>query len=298
MNGMALELHSHCTIGLSSQSYMVAAESGIATLQVALGPLANGSSLPDVQRVLANLRELGHSADVDERLIGAAADYFARLARAENLPAGTPQDYDASYLRHQLAGGVISTTRRQLAELGLEHRWADLLQEVVEVRAELGYPIMVTPFPQMVCSQALANLLGRERYDNVPDQVIRYVLGKFGRPSAALDPNVLDRIMAHTRSAEIAREGEPIGLAELRRRFKPGISDDEFLLRATMPAQQVDAMLAAGPAPVNYNPRVRPILRLLRELQSRPAVSSLVVEKADVRLALHRRRRPETGDVR
>jgi oxaloacetate decarboxylase alpha subunit len=294
MGGMELELHSHCTIGLSAQNYMVAAETGIAALQVALGPLANGSSLPDAQRVVANLREMGHTVNVDDRLLGAAAEYFSRLALAENLPAGAPQDYDASYLRHQLAGGVLSTTRRQLAELGLEHRFAELLQEVARVRADLGYPIMVTPYPQMVCSQALFNLLGTERYSNVSDQVIRYVLGKFGRPSAALDPNVLDRIMGHVRTREIAQEGAPPDLAQLRRRFKPGISDDEFLLRATMPPQQVDAMIASGPAPVHYNPRVRPILKLLAELMSRPAVADLTVEKPDFRLALHRSpREPE-----
>ena len=55
------------------------------------------------------------------------------------------------------------------------------MTEIAQVRAELGYPIMVTPYPQMVIGQALANLLsaqaGNARYDNVPDQVIRYALG-------------------------------------------------------------------------------------------------------------------------
>jgi oxaloacetate decarboxylase alpha subunit len=293
MGSMPLELHSHCTIGLSAHSYMVAAELGTEVLQVALGPLANGSSLPDAQRVLANLREMGHTVDLDDRLLGVAAGYFTRLSRVENLPAGQPQDYDAAYLRHQLAGGVVSTTRRQLAELSLEHRFDDLIQEVIRVRAELGYPIMVTPFPQMVCSQALFNLIGRERYANLPDQVIRYALGKFGRPSVPLDPNVLDRVMSHARTREIEREGAPPDLLDLRRRFAAGLSDDEFLLRATMPPQQVDAMVAAGPAARHYNPFARPILKLLRELGGRPRLDDLVVEKPHFRLSLHRRRAAE-----
>jgi len=292
---MPLELHSHCTIGLSSRTYMVAADLGIQALQVALGPLANGSSLPDAERVLANLREMGHAADIDERLLKLAAGYFLRLSGAENLPAGRVQDYDAAYLRHQLAGGMLSTTRRQLAELGLEHRFADLIQEVIRVRAELGYPIMVTPFPQMVCSQALFNLIGGERYANVPDQVIRYALGKFGRPTLPLDPNVLDRLMSHTRAREIEREAAPPDLRDLRRRFAAGISDEEFLLRATMPSQQVDAMLAAGPAQRHYNPSARPILKLLRELAARPPLADLAVDKPGFRLRL--RRREPASDV-
>lgn len=293
----ALELHSHCTIGLSAQSYMVAAELGIDVLQVAMGPLSNGSSLPDAERVIANLRNMGHTVNVDDRLLAAAAAYFTRLARAENLPAGTPQDYDAAYLQHQLAGGVVTTTRRQLAEIKLEHRFDDLMREVVRVRAELGYPIMVTPFPQMVCSQALFNMIGGERYATVSDQIIRYVLGKFGRPSAPVAPDVLRRILSRTRADEIAREPPPADPDELRRQFRPGISDEEFLLRATMPPQQVDAMLAAGPALRRYNPATRPILKLLGELTRRPPVSDLIVAKPGFRLALHRRAATTTTHV-
>jgi oxaloacetate decarboxylase alpha subunit len=295
IDDMPLELHSHCTIGLSSRTYMVAADLGIHALQVALGPLANGASLPDAERVLANLREMGHTVDIDDRLLRLAAEYFTRLSRAENLPAGRVQDYDAAYLRHQLAGGMLSTTRRQLAELGLEHRFGDLVQEVIQVRAELGYPIMVTPFPQMVCSQALFNLIGGERYANVADQVIRYALGKFGRPTMPLDPNVLDRVTSHARAREIQREATTPDLPDLRRQFSTGISDEEFLLRATMPAQLVDSMLAAGPAQRHYNPAARPLLKLLRELGARPPISGLTVRKSGFRLSLRRREQATRG---
>src|SRR4029077_9720182 len=158
--------------GLSALSYMTAAELGVEVLHVACGPLSNGSSLPNAQRVVSNLRELGHAVNIDDRSLALVAGYFSRLAEAENLPAGAPQEYDASFLRHQVAGGVITTTRRQLAELRLEERFQDVMREVVQVRAELGYPIMVTPFPQIVCTQALYNIIGVERYGNVSDQVI------------------------------------------------------------------------------------------------------------------------------
>lgn len=285
---MPLEIHSHCTIGLAPLSYLVAAELGVEVLHVACGPLANGSSLPGAQRTVANLREMGHGVDIDDRALAQVADYFTRLARVENLPPGTPQEFDASFLRHQVAGGTLSTTRRQLAEIGLEDRFDAVMEEVSVVRAELGYPIMVTPFPQMVCTQALYNVIGAERYGNVPDQVIRYVLGSFGRPTAPVDPEVQDRILNRPRARELAAEPPPPSPAELRRQFSPRISDEEFLLRAVMPAEQVDAMVAAGPAPRHYNPDTRPLLKLLREMAKRPAVSDLVLEKPDFRLELRR----------
>jgi oxaloacetate decarboxylase (Na+ extruding) subunit alpha len=282
-----LELHSHCTIGLSPLTCLVAAELGLAALHVACGPLANGSSLPNAQRLVANLRELGHTVDVDDRLLALVADYFTRLAAAESLPAGTPQEYDASFLRHQVAGGVMTTMRRQLAELGLEDRFGAVMDEVSRVRAELGYPIMVTPFPQVVCGQALYNVIGVSRYENVSDQAIRYVLGRFGRPTAPVDPDVADRILSRPRARELMAEPPPPAPAELRRRFPSGISDEEFLLRATMPAGEVDAMLAAGPARRHYNPDLKPVLDLLAGLAARPGVSGIVVDKPGFRLELH-----------
>ena len=281
-----LELHSHCTIGLSPLSYLAAAELGVRVLHVACGPLANGSSLPNAQRIVGNLREFGHTVDVDDRALANVADYFSRLAEAENLPAGTPQEYDASFLRHQVAGGVMTTTRRQLAELQLEEKFPEVMREVVRVRAELGYPIMVTPFPQIVCTQALYNIMGAERYGHVSDQVIRYVLGKFGRPTVEIDANVKDRILSRPRANELAAEPPPLPPQELRMRFPSGISDDEFLLRATMPPEEVDAMVAAGPARRHYNPDTQPILKLLREVQKRPPLAELVIEKPDFRLEL------------
>ena len=145
---------------------------------------------------------------------------------------------------------------------------------------------MVTPFPQIVCTQALFNVIGPERYGNVSDQVIRYVLGRFGRPTGPVDPDVMDRILAKPRARELANEPPPLPPAELRRRFGAGISDEELLLRAVMPAGQVDAMIAAGPARRRYNPHARTLTRLLRELGKRPAAQELVVNKPGLRLAL------------
>src|SRR6202030_1361872 len=100
---------------------------------------------------------------------------------------------------------------------------------------ELGYPIMVTPYPQMVIGQALANLLssqaGNGRYDNVPDQVIRYALGTFGKPTAPVEPWVLDKILDRPRARELAAEPPPLSVSELRQRLPRGISDEELLLR-------------------------------------------------------------------
>ncbi|GAA4793527.1 carboxylase [Actinomycetospora chlora] len=285
--GTPLELHSHATIGLSPQTYAMAPDLGVEVVQTGCGAGGNGSSLPEVRRTVANLREMGHTVDVDDRALDLACTYVDRLAAAEELPAGRPQDFDAAFLHHQIAGGVMSTTRRQLREIGMADRFDELIAEVGRVRAELGHPIMVTPFPQMVVSQALFNLVG-ERWATVPDQVIRYAQGSFGRPSAPIEPEVLDRVLGRARARELAAEPPPPSPAELRRTFGTAMSDEELLLRAHMPAEQVDAMVAAGPAAGHHNPELTGVLSLVRELGSRPAVHDLAITKPGMRLSVRR----------
>jgi oxaloacetate decarboxylase alpha subunit len=180
----------------------------------------------------------------------------------------------------------MTTIVRQLQELKLEHRMEDVIAETEQVRRDLGQPIMVTPFPQMVCTQALFNVVGAGRYAQVSDQVIRYVLGKFGRPTSPVDKTVEAAILDRPRAREIEKEQDFPTLAELRQRFGHNMPDEEFLLRAVMPGDQVDAMLASGVSRRTYTPEVAPIISLLKQLAARPASREIVVERPNFRLAL------------
>jgi oxaloacetate decarboxylase (Na+ extruding) subunit alpha len=282
-----LEIHAHNTLGLGEMSSLEAAKLGISAIHVGVGPGGDGSSLPEAQRMVANLREAGQDVAIDRDALAQLTDYWSRLARAEGLPPGTPQGFDASFLRHQLAGGVMTTTKRQLEELDLGHRLADVITETEKVRAELGYPIMVTPFPQMVMSQALFNVIGDSRYAQVSDQVIRYVLGKFGKPTNPIDPAVLSTILDRPHAKVLMAEEDFPTLADLRKTFGATMPDEEFLLRAVMPGDQVDAMLSAGRSRATYSPEVAPMLALLKQLAAKPAARDIVVERRGLRIALH-----------
>jgi len=285
MGGKPLELHSHCTIGLAELVYMDAPEWGVGTVQCASGAVSDGISNPPAERVVANLRELGHQIDVDDQALAEVAGYFTRLAEAEGLPAGRPQAFDAAYFHHQLPGGMAGTMRRHLEENKLAHLERAVIDELGRVRQELGWPIVMTPFSQMLLTLAVMNVTRKERYAVVPDEVIRYALGRFGKPNLPIAPEVMDRIDSMPRTREL-REEPVIPLTELRRRIGPKLCDEEFLLRATMPADQVGAMKAAGPAPQTYNPDIAPVMRLLRRLASRRDIASLSVDKPGFKLEL------------
>ena len=283
-----LELHSHCTIGLGELVYLDAVDWGVSALQCAAGAVADGISNPPAERVVANLRALGHSVRIDDAALAEVARYFTRIAEAEGLPVGSPQAFDAGYLRHQLPGGMVGTMRRQLAESRLGHLESAVIEEIGRVREELGWPIVMTPFAQIVLTQAVMNVTGKERYRVVPDEVIRYALGRFGRPNVPIDPHVMERIESLPRARELRAEPAMAPLEELRRRLGPQLADEEFLLRATMPAGQVDAMRAAGPAARHYDPSAKPALALIRTLTARRDLQRISVEKGGFRLELRR----------
>jgi oxaloacetate decarboxylase alpha subunit len=281
-----LELHSHCTIGLGELTYMNGPEWGVTVVQCASGAAADGISNPPSERVVSNLRALGHRIDIDDDALAEVNRYFTSIAEAEDLPSGQPQAFDAKYFQHQLPGGMVGTMRRHLAESRLPHLEPAVIDEIGRVREELGWPIVMTPFSQIVLTQAVMNVTNKERYQVVPDEVIRYALGRFGKPNIPIASDVMGRIESLPRTAELRKEHGMPPLPELRKQIGADLSDEEFLLRATMPATQVDAMKAAGPAPTHYNPTMVPVKELLRELGSRRDLTHFCVEKPGFRLEL------------
>ena len=284
IGGKPLELHSHCTIGQADTCYLAAAELGVAALQCASGAAGDGTSNPPIERVIANLKALGHTVEVDEDAVSRIARYFDDLAAAEDLPRGMPQAFDAAYYRHQLPGGMVGTMRRHLSEQRISHVEGQVIEEIGRVREELGWPIVMTPFAQMVLTQAVMNVTGTERYAVIPDEVVRYALGKFGRPNVPIAPHVMDRIMTSPRAKELQAETGMADLATLRQRLGAHLSDEEFLLRATMPGEQVDAMRAV--TDLHYDPARSGAMNLLRDLLGRSDVETIAIAREGFRLEL------------
>jgi oxaloacetate decarboxylase alpha subunit len=281
-----LELHNHCTTGLAEPACLDAADLGVVAVQCASGGAADGTSNPPITRMIANLKAMGHSVDIDEEAAREVAEYFTALAEAEGLPTGRPMHFDAAYLRHQLPGGMVGTMRRHLADHGVPELEGAVIEEMGRVREELGWPIVMTPFAQMLQTQAVLNVTGTERYAIIPDEIIRYALGRFGRPNVPIADEVMDRIMANPRTKELEAEPGMAELSDLRKRIGSTLSDEEFLLRATMPANLVDAMQAAGPAPREYDPSTVTVMNLLRDVLKRADIDGLTIEKDDFKLEL------------
>ena len=279
-----IELHSHCTIGLAPVAYVEGAKAGFEVVHTAAAPVARGTSNPAAESTVANLEAEGFTHRLDLDALAAVSDHFRALAQAKGLPLGAAQEFDAAYYRHQLPGGMVTTTKRMLEELRRPELFDATLDEVERVRAEMGYPIVVTPVSQLLVTQSVMNVVDGERWRTVSDEMLRYFHGHYAAAAAALDPEISDLVLSRPRAKELAHV-EPLTLDGAREKFGKRISDEELLLRLTMPAEQVDAMLASPPAserpPSFERPARDPLVRLLQEVAKRKSIGYLRLEKGD-----------------
>ena len=286
-----LELHVHCTTGLGPLCALEAIKLGVEIIDTSVPPLANSSSNPSIFNVAQNSRALGYTPVIDEQALKSVEKDLTFIAKLENMPIGAPVEYDYSQYVHQVPGGMISNLHFQLKNLGLRHRLPEVLEECVQVREDLGYPIMVTPLSQFVGSQAAINVIKGERYAQVTDQVIQYATGFWGEEAASeVDPSIKAKILDRSRAKEFAKWQPPQPtIQELRSKLGgPNLSDDELLMRYVVGNEDVEAMRAAG-APKQYSDTRNPLLTLVRELTQRKDCSQIYVSKNGFSLALEKR---------
>ena len=246
-----VEFHGHCSTGLMPVCYIEAMKLGIEIFHTALPPLANSSSQPSIFNIAKNARILGFNSSIDLESLENVSEHFLEIAEREGLPIGVPSEYDVSQYVHHVPGGVISHLRHQLTQLGVTDRFEEVLDEVGRVRAELGYPIMVTPFSQFVCTQATFNVITGERYKQIPDEIIQLVIGHWGNSAVDdIDPEIMDKISSNPRARFFKglKKKEP-KISEIRARLGgPNLSDDDLILRYIAPQTEIDDMYGAGPA--------------------------------------------------
>ena len=290
-SGIPFELHSHCTTGLAPICYLEAVKAGCRTLHTAIPPLANGSSQPSLFNVARNLRWLGYDPSVDEQTLAPVAQHFTYIAKREGFQIGAPLEYDEYQYIHQVPGGVISNLKHQLGQMRMQDRLNDVLQEIVQVKKDLGYPIMVTPFSQFVASQSAINVMTGERYKQVTDEIIMYCLGFWGKEAASeVQPDIRDRILSLPRAKDLLKSEPPQpSVEELRQKLGgASISDDELILRYIIGEEkEIQAMRAAGPVR-EYVTSANPLFMLIHELLRQEQMGYVEVRKGDFALKLQK----------
>ena len=192
-----VELHTHYTTGMASMVLMKAVEAGVDIIDTALSPLAMGTSQPSTEAMVAALRDTQYDTGLDLGKIDECAAFFAPL-REKYLKAGVLNPkvlgVNVKGLIYQVPGGMLSNLVSQLKQMGQEDKYDQVLAEVPKVRADAGYPPLVTPTSQIVGTQAVFNVIFG-RYQNVSKEFRGLIKGEYGKTPVEIDPDFRKQIL-------------------------------------------------------------------------------------------------------
>ncbi len=191
-----IQIHSHMTSGMATATYVEAVRAGAGAIDCAISPMSGFSSQPPVETMLAIFSETSYHANLDMDALRKVCRYFTELAPTRQ-PASTQVQniIDPEVLLHHIPGGMISNLRSQLQQQNALDKIDEVFKELPRVRADLGYPPLVTPTSQIIGIQAVMNVIAGERYELVPQEIKNYVRGQYGRSPAPIDPEVAHKIL-------------------------------------------------------------------------------------------------------
>ena len=291
LNGKAkLGFFAHDCTGVADDCYIEAMQHGVDILKTVSLPLAHGYSLPATIDMLSHAQRIGRKVRVDEQRIKEIDDYFFWAAYEEKKPIGKRVQFDPvkykKYVVHQIPGGMMSNLENQLLELKLLHKLPEVLAEAGRVRQELGYPVMVTPYSQLVGVQAVFNVVEGERYRTVPEELKLYVRGAYGKPAAPIDPNALDRILAGGDKEPIDPSenfSEPL-VSKVRAEKGSFISDEDLLLTIFNTRETMEKFYQ-NKKTIESHPVVRtPLAFLIKELANRHEIKTVNIQKGSFKI--------------
>ncbi len=231
---LPVQLHTHYTSGLASMTLMKAVEAGVDIIDTAISPMAMGTSQPPTEAMVAALQGTPYDTGIALTSLDAITKYFTPL-REKYLKSGllNPKalKVDVNALVYQVPGGMLSNLMSQLEQAGKSDQLTAVLEEVPRVRADVGYPPLVTPSSQIVGTQAVFNVIMGERYKTVTKEFKGVVRGEYGKTPIAIDPAFVKKIIGDEKPIDY-RPADALKpeLEELRAQIAPYLMQDEDVL--------------------------------------------------------------------
>lgn len=245
-------VHTHCTTGLAFMTCLKSVEAGADVIDTATSCFSGGSSQPATETLNYALGQLGYETGLDSAALKEVNDFFKPI-RDEYLKSGklNPKMLatDTDALNYKVPGGMLSNLVAQLTAQNAMDKFEEVLVETPKVRADLGYPPLVTPMSQMVGVQATANVLAGERYKNISKEVKAYCRGEYGNPPGKIDPEVLKTVLGDEKpiKGRYADTLEPV-FDKTKEELKGVAKSDEDVLSYIMFPQVTEKYFAARKA--------------------------------------------------
>lgn len=188
--GLPVQLHTHYTSGMGTASLIKAVEAGVDVIDTAISSMSLSTSQPPTETLVACLKGTEWDTGLNLRSIADIARTITDIRQKYSSFEAGIAAVDVNVLQFQVPGGMLSNLVSQLRQQGAMDRYYDVLDEIPIVRADMGYPPLVTPSSQIVGTQATLNVMMGERYKVIPEEVKQYVRGYYGRPPAPINPEL------------------------------------------------------------------------------------------------------------
>jgi len=193
--GLPVHVHCHYIGGMAPMNYVKAAEAGADIVDTAVVALAFGNSQPAVETIVAALMESPYDTGLDLELLFEIAEYWEGVRNKKHLKRGITTLLSMEVFSHQVPGGMMSNLVSQLEQQKALDRLPDVMTEIARVRAEVGYPPLVTPLSQIVGTQAVMNVLTGKRWNIVPQEMRDYVRGYYGKAPGPMDKDIVEKVL-------------------------------------------------------------------------------------------------------
>ena len=231
---LPIQVHTHYTSGLASMTLLKAIEAGADIVDTAISPMAMGTSQPPTEALVATLSGTEYDTGISLEQLDEITKYFAPI-REKYLSSGLLDPkmlkVDVNALIYQVPGGMLSNLVSQLKQAGKSDKLSEVLEEVPRVRADAGYPPLVTPSSQIVGTQAVFNVIGGERYKMVTKEFKGLIEGQYGKTPVEIDPEFAKKIIGDTPRID-CRPADRLApeLDSLREKIKPYLEQEEDVL--------------------------------------------------------------------
>ena len=196
--GLPIHVHCHYVGGMAPANYLKAAEAGAAIVDTASAPLAFGNSQPAVEMLVAAMQESRYDTGLDLGLLFEISEYWEEARKRGHYKRGVSSLTHMKVYSHQVPGGMMSNLMSQLEIQNAIDRLDDVMEEIPRVRAEVGYPPLVTPLSQIVGTQAVFNVLTGKRWSVVSKEMKDYICGYYGKAPGPMSPEVVNRVVGES----------------------------------------------------------------------------------------------------
>ena len=258
-----IDVHSHCSSGMAPMAYMAAVEAGAEVLDVAISPLAWGTSQPAAESVVAALAGGEYDTGLNLDTMWDVQHDVEELKKRHIEHLNPVADrVDASILRYQMPGQMLEDIYHQLGAHNAGARIAEVMEEANLVRRELGYPPLVAPIRQMIATQAVYNVIGGDRYAMVTQELKDYLQGLYGRPPAPADHELRRLVLGREepitiRPADLLEPQVDHARQQVRKLgYEP--SDDNVLIHLMFPTIAQEYLRGPQPKSDGSKPELAP----------------------------------------